>query len=88
MLATPASPGAPARVVDFKSIAFDLPIVEYRPYRAFGSNQSSSLLFQLFAGAEIPNRTNVAYPAGAPGVKLDNIYSIGPRFTFDWRHYY
>jgi len=46
------------------------------------------MLIQLYAGAEIPNRTRVTWPPGAPGVKLENIYSIGLRFIFDWRHYF
>ena len=75
-------------VVDFKAIHWDLPILEYRPYRAFDTKQSSAVLIQLYAGAEIPNRTKVTWPPGAPGVKLENIYSIGVRFIFDWRHYF
>ena len=87
-VAPPATAGADSRVVDFRSVQFDLPILEYRPYRAFDTKQSSAILIQLYAGAEIPNRTKVTYPPGAPGIKLENIYSIGVRFIFDWRHYY
>jgi hypothetical protein len=87
-VAPPATAGAESRVVDFRSVQFDLPILEYRPYRAFDTKQSSAVLIQLYAGAEIPNRTKVTYPAGAPGVNLQNIYSIGVRFIFDWRHYF
>ena len=87
-VAPPATAGAEARVVEFKSIHFDLPILEFRPYRAFDTKQSSAVLIQLYAGAEIPNRTKVTWPPGAPGVKLENIYSIGLRFIFDWRHYF
>ena len=87
-VAPPATRAARPRVVDFRSIHFDLPILEYRPYRAFDTKQSSSVLIQLYAGAEIPNRTKVTWPPGAPGVKLENIYSIGLRFIFDWRHYF
>ena len=50
---------AEARVVDFKSIHFDLPILEYRPYRAFDTKQSSAVLIQLYAGADVPKRTTV-----------------------------
>jgi len=87
-VAPPATAGAEARVVDFRSIHFDLPILEYRPYRAFDTKQSSAVLIQLYAGAEIPNRVKVTWPPGAPGVKLENIYSIGVRFIFDWRRYF
>ena len=83
-----ASPGADPPVVDFKSIYFDLPILEYRPYRAFDTKQSSAVLIQLFVGADVPQSTTMTWPAGAPGVKLDTIYSIGLRLIFDWRRYY
>jgi hypothetical protein len=85
---TTVTPGANPRVVDFKSILFDLPILEYRPYRAFDTRQSSAVLFQLFASAEVPKHTTVTFPAGAPSVKLQTIYSIGFRVLFDWRRYY
>ncbi len=83
-----ATPGADPRIVDFKSIYFDLPILEYRPYRAFDTKQSSAVLIQLFAGADVPQSTTVTWPPGAPGVKLDTIYSIGLRMIFDWRRYF
>ena len=87
-LAPPATPGADARVVDFKSILFDLPILEYRPYRAFDTKQSSAVLIQLYAAADVPQSTTVTWPPGAPGVKLETIYSIGLRLIFDWRRYF
>ncbi|HEY6133041.1 MAG TPA: hypothetical protein VIW70_03595 [Rubrivivax sp.] len=87
-LAAPALPGAEARVVEFKSIHFDLPIVEYRPYRAFDTKQSSAVLFQLYAGAEVPQSSKVTYPPGSPGVNLETIYSLGVRLIFDWRRYF
>jgi hypothetical protein len=87
-LAPGATPGAEARVVDFKSIYFDLPILEYRPYRAFDTKQSSAVLIQLFAGADVPKSSTVTWPPGSPGVKLETIYSIGLRMIFDWRRYF
>ena len=83
-----ASPGGPARVVNFKSVSLDFPIAEYRPYRAFGSNQSSTILFQLFGGADIPFDGSVQSPSGAPSVDLRPVYSVGLRMVFDWRYYY
>ena len=32
--------GAESRVVDFRSIHFDVPILEYRPYRAFDAGRA------------------------------------------------
>jgi hypothetical protein len=83
-----ATPGGDPRIVDFKSIHFDLPILEYRPYRAFDTKQSSAVLLQLFAGADVPQSSTVTWPPGAPGVKLETIYSIGVRMIFDWRRYF
>jgi hypothetical protein len=83
-----ATPGAEPRVVDYKSILFDLPILEYRPYRAFDTRQSSAVLIQLYASADVPKHTTVTFPVGAPGVKLETIYSIGLRVIFDWRRYF
>ena len=81
-------PDGEPTVLDYKSIYFDLPILEFRPYRAFDTKQSSAILVQLFAGADVPQSTTVTYPEGAPGVELDTIYSVGVRLIFDWRRYY
>jgi hypothetical protein len=87
-LAAPAaSPGNPGRVVNYKSFFLDIPILEYRPYRAFSSNQSSEVVFKLFAGMDFPYGESVTNPPGAPPVNLDPVYSLGLRMTFDWRYY-
>lgn len=83
-----ATLGAEPRVVNFKSINFELPVLEYRPYRAFDTRQSSAVMMQFYIGAEVPQRTTVSWPAGAPGVKLETIYSLGVRLNFDWRRYF
>lgn len=87
LVTSAGSAGGPPRVVNFQSTYFDLPILEYRPYRAFSANQSSSLLFQLFAGADVPHGVSVATPPGA-SVNLDTIYVLGVRLVFDWRYYW
>ena len=87
LLAPSDPPGGLGRIVNFKSMYFDLPILEYRPYRAFSANQSSSLLFQLFAGADIPYGASIAGPPGAPTPSLRTVWSIGLRMVFDWRYY-
>ena len=88
-LAAPSDPpGGLGRVVNYKSVYVDLPILEYRPYRAFSSNQSSSVIFQLFGGADFPYDESVKSPPGAPPVNLDTVYSLGLRMVFDWRYYY
>lgn len=87
-LAAPSTlPGGPGRVVNYKSIFLDFPILEYRPYRAFSSNHSSEVVFQLFAGVDFPYDAYVTNPPGAPSVNLDPVYSLGLRMSFDWRYY-
>lgn len=88
LLAPGALPGEVPRVINFKSTWFDIPILEYRPYRAFDTTQTSQLTLQLFGGVDIPSNEGVAYPPGAPGVDLDPVYSIGVRLVFEWRRYY
>ena len=54
LIAPASAPGSTPTLVDFKSTFYDLPIAEFRPYRAFDTRQSSALLVQLFAGADVP----------------------------------
>jgi len=87
-LAPGAPPDGTVRVINFKSTHFDLPILEYRPYRGFSSNQSSSLLFQLFAGADVPHGDSVESPPDAPAAELNTVWTVGLRMVFDWRYYW
>jgi len=88
LLAPSDPPGGLPRVVNFKSIGYDMPILGYRPYRGFSSDQSSSLLFQLFGGVDVPYCSSVDSPPGAPPVDLRTVWSLGLRMTFIWRHYW
>lgn len=87
LFAPGANPGDPVRLVDFSSVNLDLPVLEYRPYRSFAGNQSSTILFQIFTGADVPTRGEVVSPEGAPGVDLGVVWSAGLRMVFDWRYY-
>jgi hypothetical protein len=87
LVAPGAEPGSPARIVSFKSTSFELPIFEFRPYRAFSTNQSSSLMFQFYGGVDIPSDGSVDLPVGAPPVDLKTIWFLGIRLMFDWRYY-
>jgi hypothetical protein len=79
--------GGEARVVQYKSTAYDMPILAFRPYRSFSSNQSSELVFQVFAALDVPHGASVVSPPGAPGVDLHDVWSVGIRLVFDWRYY-
>jgi hypothetical protein len=87
LLAPSEEPGGMGRVIEFKSVAYDIPILEYRPYRAFSTNQSSSVQFQLFGTVDVPYGSSVVSPRGAPNADLRPVWSLGLRMTFDWRYY-
>ena len=81
------SGGALGQVVNYKSTSYDLPLLEYRPYRSFSSNQSSSVMLQLFLSADVPDDVSIAAPVGGTVPDLDTVWSVGVRMVFDWRHY-
>jgi hypothetical protein len=83
----PGAAGGVAQVVEYKSTALDLPILEYRAYRSFSSNQSSAVLFQLFTSLDMPHSASVVSPPGAPPADLRDVWSVGLRLVFDWRYY-
>ena len=83
-----ATPGGPGQIVQYTSTAFDLPILEYRPYRSFNGNQSSSVLIQLFVDADVPSLGPVVSPAGTSVPNGQTVWGVGLRMVFDWRHYY
>jgi hypothetical protein len=88
MFVPPSQAGDGLRLVRFSSTLYDLPILEYRPYRSFSGNQSSTVLFQLFASADVPSNYRVVDgPATASPVSLGTIWSLGLRMVFDWRYY-
>ena len=89
-------PGKDQRtLITFKSTQLDFPIVEYRPFRTFSLDQSSSLVVQLNVGVDIPysetlianSETGVALEDVAIP-ELDAVWYIGMRFAFDWRYYF
>ena len=80
------TPGEAPRLVQLRSTVFDLPILEYRPYRAFAGSQSSSVLFQLFTSADVPAGAQDIVDPTVP-VSLRSIWSLGLRMVFDWRYY-
>lgn len=79
--------GKPATLNDFKSISFQFPVIEYRPFRTFSLNQSSSLSVQLFGGFEVPLHVSVVQPPGAPKPDAKTVWQFGLRLPFDWRYY-
>ncbi|MFV2056371.1 MAG: hypothetical protein ACC707_07870 [Thiohalomonadales bacterium] len=73
-------------ISQFKSIFYDFPILEYRPYRSFSLNQSSSVIIQLFSSADVP-KNNKTIATNGISTSLNTVWSFGLRLVFDWRHY-
>jgi len=74
-------------IVSLRSIQLEFPLLEYRPFRTFSMNQSSSLVAQLYGGVDIPTKVSVVAPAGVEEPSLRNNWFIGVRVAFDWRYY-
>jgi hypothetical protein len=75
-------------LITYKSTQLDFPIVEYRPFRTFSLDQSSSLVIQLNFGVDIPNNESVVAPDGASVPDLKSVWYFGMRMAFDWRSYF
>ena len=76
-----------AVIIDYRSTQFEFPILEYRPFRSFAFDQSSTLMIQFYGGFDIPHNIKVL---DAPDVKtpeFKTIWYLGARIVFDWRHY-
>jgi hypothetical protein len=74
-------------VVNMKSTQLEFPVVEYRPFHMFSSNQTAAMMIQLYAGVDIPGKPTVVAPAGAPAPTVRSIPILGLRVVFDWRYY-
>jgi len=75
-------------LVSMRSIQLDFPIVEYRPFHSFSSNQTASLVIQLFGGLDIPGKVKVIAPTTEPVPKVKTVFTAGIRLGFDWRYYF
>jgi len=75
-------------LINLRSTQFDFPVVEYRPFRTFTSDQSSSLVLQLDFGVDIPHNESVVLPEGLETPELRPVWYVGLRAAFDWRYYF
>jgi hypothetical protein len=87
LIQTPGVEPANATLVAFRSLQVELPILEYRPFRSFALDQSSSLMIQFYAGFDTPLQSSVVSPEGAPNPGLRTVGLGGIRVVFDWRYY-
>jgi hypothetical protein len=82
-------------IIGLKSVYFDFPVLEYRPFRTFSVSQSSGLMLQLNAGFDVPVSVDVveSFILGTPvdqipEPQLRTLWHVGLRLVFDWRYYY
>ena len=75
-------------LVNYKSTQLDFPIVEYRPFRTFSLDQSSSLVIQFNFGVDIPHNQYISFPESIETPDLGPVWYIGLRTAFDWRYYF
>jgi len=76
-----------AVLVEYRSTKIEMPILEYRAYRSFSSNQASSIMIQLYTGVDMPHGAKVIAPTNVPLPALKPVWFAGLRFLFNWRHY-
>ena len=87
LIETPGVGPTNATFVPLRSLQVELPILEYRPFRSFALDQSSSLVIQFYAGFDTPLQSSVVFPEGAPKPELRTVGLGGIRVVFDWRYY-
>jgi hypothetical protein len=86
-----SNPNLPYRqlseLVDLRTIQVEAPIIEWRPFRIFTADQSTSLVVQFYGALDVPVywRSNNVPPAQH---NLPTNWAIGFRGTFDWRYFY
>jgi hypothetical protein len=86
-LPTPGVPPNNTTQVSLNSLQVEFPVLEYRIFRNFSTNQSSGLMLQPYVGFDIPTTVSVISPTGTPHPDAHTIVTTGVRVVFDWRHY-
>jgi len=74
-------------VVGYKSVVVEIPIVEWEPFRFYGSKQALGVRFQFGAGFDKPLSATVLDPPGAPVPDLQTRYFGFLRLVFEGRRY-
>ena len=84
----PARGDGAASLISMRSWQLEFPFFEYRPFRSFSLNQSTSLAVQFNFGFDIPGKVTMLEPANASSVTLKTVWFLGVRVYFDWRYYF
>lgn len=73
--------------VELRSIQVEAPVLEWRPFRVFSIDQSTTMVVQFYVTSEIPLYWR-STSTPAISYQLPSIWGGGIRATFDWRYYY
>jgi hypothetical protein len=87
-VATPGSGATTLTAISLRSIRWDVPIVEVRPFRSYATTQAAAVLIQIGASFDTPTKITVMAPSGAPSPDLKTVTSAYVRLAFDWRQYF
>ena len=80
--------GDVTNLITFKSVQLNFPVLEYKPFRTFSLDQSSSLSFKLSFGVDLPYDEVLILPEGGAPPELKAVWNIGLTAEFDWRYYF
>ena len=86
-VATPGVNSGSLAVISLRSIRWDFPIVEVRPFRSYATTQAAAVLIQIGMAFDKPTKVTVFAPVGAPAPYLKTTSSVYLRLAFDWRNY-
>ncbi|HEY6929818.1 MAG TPA: hypothetical protein VJA66_09105 [Thermoanaerobaculia bacterium] len=75
-------------VVGVRTISLEMPVLEWEPFRSYGSQQTLGLRIQLGAGLDMPVRTRVLDPPGSPVPHLETRYFGYLRLALETRRYF
>ena len=82
------APGLSVTAISLRTIRFDVPLVEVRPFRGFATTQAAAVLIQFGVAFDKPTKVSVLAPVGAPEPSLRTVNSAYIRLAFDWRDYF
>jgi hypothetical protein len=74
-------------VVSQKSMAIDLPVIEWTPFRAFATQLTFAACLQLGFGFEVPLAVKVLYPEDRGSVSVPLAWNVFLRIQFDARYF-
>jgi hypothetical protein len=73
--------------VGVRTIKWDFPVLEYRPYRWFGAKSSQAIIMQLGFSADVPERVRSLLDPTRTPPELETRYLGFVRIVLDARRY-